>query len=563
MQPLKGKAGALRPHGRSRLGGRLRSPRADGDGGRAAQQTYTVTRPEACTPADCSLREAVLAANFDSIVDRIQLAPGEYTLTIPGVGDALEGDLDITQNISIENTGSAPATINGNGLVTGDRVLHIRGGSTVLKDVTVTGGIAPADGDTFHRGGGVRVNPGATFTLNGGSVIGNRVTLNASEGGGIFNQGQLYLVNAIVESNFATNDAGVGGFGGGIFTKSPGTTSPIGSIIRGNEAAFGGGLAGTGDLILYESRVRDNRAFLGGGAYLGNGADFFFENANIHGNIAEGEGGAIRARNSTVKLSNSTVSANVSGTNGGGISVQDDAGAPVAKIRLANTILAKNTDNATDGTIYPDCHDATGGLFVTDGYNILGNSIGCDLHAITGDQIGNSVTAVDPLLQSPGFNGAALSTHLTQALLPGSPAINRGSPATSGPAVCADTDSRGAPRKGRCDIGAYERLKCKGVLVNRVGTSGDDSSATQALLPTDAADGFLGLQNGDSLKGKAGDDGLCGNGSGDILKGGKDDDKLVGGGGGDHLVGGPGHDLCIGGGGTDTATGCEVKRQIP
>ena len=32
------------------------------------------------------------------------------------------------------------------------------------------------------------------------------------------------------------------------------------------------------------------------------------------------------------------------------------------------------------------------------------------------------------------------------------------------------SDQRGAPRKGKGDIGAYERVKCQGVVVNRVGT---------------------------------------------------------------------------------------------
>jgi hypothetical protein len=46
----------------------------------------------------------------------------------------------------------------------------------------------------------------------------------------------------------------------------------------------------------------------------------------------------------------------------------------------------------------------------------------------------------------------------TQALLPGSPAIDAGSPSkgNGNPAACERTDQRGVPRKARCDIGAFE-----------------------------------------------------------------------------------------------------------
>lgn len=522
----------------------------------AAQVTYTVTRaddpdPNGCAAGDCSLREAVLAANADTIIDRIELPAGDYTLSIAGLGDAMQGDLDITSPVVIEGIDAAESTVNGAGHIINDRVFQIKTNPVTFDHITVVGGVAPADADTFHRGGGVRVNPFALLNLTNSRIASNHAPLNNSQGGGIFNEGQAFITDSRIEANTATNDAGVGGFGAGLFTAAGATTELTRSIVQDNTAAFGGGLAGQGVVNMHESRLRNNRAGIGGGAYLSNGSNYTFTNTNLYGNIAEQVGGAIRARNGRAYLRSSTVSANNAGINGGGIAAIDDAGAPATEIRLVNTILAKNVDSTADGQPNPDCLDQTGDLFVTEGYNILGSYTGCtDLNAVTGDHFGSSIQALDPLLKGPAFNGG---THLTQAFLPGSTAIDAGSNLTTGPTVCPTIDSRGAPRNGRCDVGAYEEVKCRGIVVNRLGTPGDDS-ATGLLEPSPLADGVTGQGGNDSLRGAEGNDGLCGGAGNDTLKGGKDNDKLVG---------GSGRDVCVGGPGRDTGTGCEVEKSIP
>ena len=68
---------------------------------------------------------------------------------------------------------------------------------------------------------------------------------------------------------------------------------------------------------------------------------------------------------------------------------------------------------------------------------------------------GAAVALVDPHLGPLQNNGGPTQT---QALLPGSPAINAGNPAGCRDALGALllADQRGFPRLGRCDIGAYE-----------------------------------------------------------------------------------------------------------
>ena len=75
----------------------------------------------------------------------------------------------------------------------------------------------------------------------------------------------------------------------------------------------------------------------------------------------------------------------------------------------------------------------------------------------TGDIVGTGASPADPLLGPLQDNGGPTFTHALQF---GSPAIDKGNPATpgSGGTACEATDQRGAPRPAgaACDIGAYE-----------------------------------------------------------------------------------------------------------
>jgi Ca2+-binding RTX toxin-like protein len=213
-------------------------------------------------------------------------------------------------------------------------------------------------------------------------------------------------------------------------------------------------------------------------------------------------------------------------------------------VNLRNTILTGNFDATTD----PEYHDwfCQGGTgVVSQGYNLLPAVPDCTVAAATGDQ-----AAADPGLQPLANNGG---TTFTEALLSTSPAVNAGHPAApgSGGSACPATDQRGVPRDlgGRCDKGAYERVRCQGKLVNRVGTSGADT-----LVGTSSGDGILGLGGNDELFGRAGGDGLCG---------GDGDDQLAGEAGPDSLDGGAGTDACDGGTESDSAVGCETTSSVP
>src|SRR6185369_15849172 len=153
----------------------------------AATITVTTTADSAAGDGQCSLREAILAANSDAAVDAcpagagpdvIVLPAGTYALTRTGAGEdaGATGDLDIASDITLRGAGSATTVVRADGL--GDRAIHVLStGTATLEQLTI-------------RGGAARF------------------------GGGIYNAGSLALVGCAVTANTATGGAGAGGVGG-------------------------------------------------------------------------------------------------------------------------------------------------------------------------------------------------------------------------------------------------------------------------------------------------------------------------------------------------------------
>jgi CSLREA domain-containing protein len=527
-----------------------------------AATTFKVTRFDDPPPADCarrfcSLREAVMAANARAGEDTILLPEGSYALKIPGAGGAEEGDLDVTDSMIVRAVGGS-ASVLVSGFKSSDRGLEIVTGTTRLDGVEVEEGEAPEDPDGLTRGGAIRVDPGASLTMNGGRVA-SSLAPGVGFGGGIYNEGTLTL-NGVWVSGNRTNNSGFGQ-GGGIYTERTGVTKIFDSTLSGNGADGGGGLAGPGHTLVVRSSFLGNSVGeLGGAVFAFDGAVFDIYDSTFANSTSNRLGGAVYVQDARVSIVNSTLSQNRASDDGGGIGARDTTGA--TSLTLAGTIVAGNLDVNQTGSVgaFPDCYDQTGGLILSTGHNIVEDVTGCAITPAAGDQIGTAGAPVDPLLGERDFNGGPTLFFLTFALQPGSPAIDAGDPSGA-----CQTDNRGVPRSlgGRCDIGSYELVRCRGVTVNRVGTHADDSSVDPQLQPTNGPDGFLGLDGDDTLRGGAGDDALCGGAGNDTLRGQGGVDLLAGSTGRDHLFGGTGKDNCNGGPGRDTARGCEKRRGIP
>jgi CSLREA domain-containing protein len=464
--------------------------------------TFTVTKTTdsadgACN-TDCSLREAVIAANAAAGPDQIVLPPGRYVLSIPGTDEnaSADGDLDITGDTTVTGAGAPTTIIDANGTVTNSRVLHIVGGTVSITGVTITGG---NELGAFYpnSGGGIFIDPGATqFTLTNSAVIGNKTEYWS---GGLDIEAPTTIENVTVANNLAGEAAG------GAEVETTGVTM--------TNVTFSG-----------------NTANEHGGAVALHDSGTIFNNVTMIGNRADADGTG-------------------TGDTGGGLYADDSA-------TIRNSIIAGNTVGGA-GTD-PDCTDNAGPL-TSQGHNLVQVPGTCTF-TTAGD-----LTGLSPNVAPLADNGGPVPTH---ALLPGSPAINAGDPAVpgSGGTACATTDARGLPRSD-CDIGAYELVFCKGAVVNRIGTEGNDT-----LVGTSGPDGFLAFGGNDKVKGLGGKDTAClgpgkdigaGGGGKDRLFGEQGKDRLKGQGGNDRLVGGPGKDTCVGGPGKKDRANCEVKKSVP
>ena len=165
------------------------------------------------------------------------------------------GSYYLTQNIEINATWNVPGEVNlclnGHGIrKTGSgSVIAVGSGATLnlydcgtathYFDVYSPEGLATNVNDTsgtksFTGGyitggdatlGGVLVN-GGTFTMNGGSIIGNRVTPDGNRGGGVsVESGQFTMDGGAIRYNYAQNCGGGVAVRGGIFTLKEGEIS--------------------------------------------------------------------------------------------------------------------------------------------------------------------------------------------------------------------------------------------------------------------------------------------------------------------------------------------------
>lgn len=231
------------------IGGSPSPARAGGD-----VIEVTTTDDELNADGDCSLREAVLAANSNAPVDacpagrpltdidvnadEILVPAGTYLLTIGGRGEdaTATGDLDITEAVRI--TGSGGPVIDADEI---DRVFDIAAGVDAdLSGLSLIGGDAGAD-----DGGGIRMTDS-----------------------GCLEDGNLQRSVRLVEV-----------------------------VLDGNIAARGGG-AHVGDctyLNISYSSVVANAASHGGGVSLVGNAQLTVQQSTLTGNVAELEGGAVWA----------------------------------------------------------------------------------------------------------------------------------------------------------------------------------------------------------------------------------------------------------------------------
>ena len=388
-----------------------------------------------------SLRDAILIANADTTNDYIINLTGgtTYSLTAFSLIDTKGGDLDILGKVTIQSTGTQPATIDASGLTSTDRVFEVSNYLN-LSNIVVKGGLTTEDG------GGIYIRSNATALLFNTTVKDNSSSSILSSGGGIYNDGVLALINSTVADNQVVD---VDNFGGGIYNS--GQAILLGTTIKNNTAGSAGGIYSSGTLTISNSTIYNNTASQGFGGGIYHRGTTSLINSTVSGNKAD-YGGGIYASNGILNIFNSTITQNaVDETYNFYVGGIENSG---ASVNLRNSIVAGNIGGS------PDLEGNING----NNNNLIGNLSGASGTVGTGTDIVNPNPKLGPLQD----NGNGIFTH---ALLSGSPAINKGNNAlitTDVFDIDADDnnsenipfDNRGSGYTrisgGTVDIGAFE-----------------------------------------------------------------------------------------------------------
>ncbi|HEY3186754.1 MAG TPA: CSLREA domain-containing protein, partial [Solirubrobacteraceae bacterium] len=182
-------------------------------GAAAATIPVTSSADDIVVNGNCTLREAVIAANSDTAqdacpagngTDTIQVPAGTYTLLLAGPGEdaAAGGDLDVTASVDVVGAGAPTTVIDGNAT---DRVLDIDPASTGIS-VTLSG-LTIRNGSAQPAGGGIR-NAGA-LAVSDCVFRDNTATGGAgtASGGGIDSTGTLTVTRSTIQNNLVTATA--------------------------------------------------------------------------------------------------------------------------------------------------------------------------------------------------------------------------------------------------------------------------------------------------------------------------------------------------------------------
>jgi hypothetical protein len=419
--------------------------------GAAQARTYEVTartdhKPDGCSASECTLREAVIAANKRAGADTIVLPSRKrYELALASTGEdrGANGDLDVTSGpLTIVHPGRGTATIDANKI---DRVFDIAKGATTLEALTLIGGYSnKTDGD--GDGGAILVGNGS-LTVLGSRIAHNRAPWVGGNGGGLDSDSSGLV--KVIDSDLSNNDSG--GSGGGVEASPDGRMLIQRSNVTNNKAAQAGGVMVFGPPVrIVDSTIAGNVASAGpevegdgGGILVGARGRLELTNSTVANNGAYTSGGGIFSdAGSQASIAFSTIARNradadaMFGGTTGGIHLRTAGVQVAANARIANSIVALNTEA---GGVAADC----GGIgFLGTGINLLTttNQGKCSE--------ADPIVVANPQLGPLGSNGGPTPTI---ALLSGSPAIG-----AAGPGKAPARDQRGVKRTDP-DLGAYER----------------------------------------------------------------------------------------------------------
>jgi CSLREA domain-containing protein len=469
-------------------------------GARAATITVDTAADDITNNSNCTLREAMQAANTNATVDNCQAGdpttdtielPGSistYDLTIPGAAEDANqtGDLD-------HLTAGGPVVIDGQGSngdtkilasSLADRLIDNVGGSLTLQHLVVQGGNVTGGSGIEGRGGGVRTGGSAALTLD--DVV---LTQNVAVTGGALyasGSGTVTITGSGFTSVGGSNSALLGGAlstAGSVATTIDGTVfdnnTASQGLTSGTAVAVGGAIdneASTGSLMITNTTFRNNSARNSGTTSMGaiGGAIYSTGSVTISGSLFTGNlttadgsttkhGGVLylNALTSGAAITNSTFAGNEA----------DGLGGAIYSSIGTNTVLFSTFDDNNAGAGGDSFYSGAGSLTI--GNSAINNdafgdpcagadtaSAGYNVTPLPDPQADCAYVVTDNTSASlafetvfPANNGGPTKTL---ALLPTSDAVDEVPNAFC--AGAAGVDQRGLPRPSgsACDAGAFE-----------------------------------------------------------------------------------------------------------
>jgi len=396
----------------------------------AAGATITVTTAldDFTVNGNCSLREAIEAANTNAAVDACPAGTGADTIRLPRQtyslkltgGESTSGtvnstaDLDILGSVTllpvacggpvcaapiiqagagwshrlVQVTGAYSVTLSGlvlqggnsTGAAGGGALLNV-GAEVALVNTNIYSSTAA------HNGGGLD-NEGGSLSLTGATVRGNTAS---GDGAGIYNNGSLTLNNSSVTRN--TND---GVSGGGIFSQS-GPVTLNNTTLATNTAVYAGGmLLNGGSLVMTNGALQGNTAVHSpGGLAINAPVPATLTGVTVRGNtvLSEAVGGILMSTGASLTLTNAALFSNsIAIDNGGGrltvrgTTISGNSGNGIVssngQTTISNTTISGNSALGNGGGVY-----GNGGVMLVSGSTLANNhatSIGGGLYAANG-----------------------------------------------------------------------------------------------------------------------------------------------------------------------------------
>lgn len=205
------------------------------------------------------------------------------------------------------------------------------------------------------------------------------------------------------------------------------------------------------NLTFSNCAITNNQAGNGGGLFLAQGI-FNFINTTISGNTTEFQGSGVNLQDTTTIMTNCTISGNASQRSHGGI-VNYAAFRPASLLTLTNCTITNNTSIAPFGAVWTTSNSnsatttlrntlvannipqnflttpttlvpAPNAVLTSLGYNLDSDGSSGFINGNNGNLVGTLANPLNALLGPLANNGGATQTHI---LLPGSPAIDKGS----------------------------------------------------------------------------------------------------------------------------------------